>query len=121
MRNYRVSVNGHVYEIGVEFLNETSLPPAPKKKESPPSAPAEAPKAVPTGSGAVVSPLPGKIVELCVGEGENVKKGQTVLILEAMKMENEVVAPQAGIVKKLFVEEGDAVGAGEALFEIAQS
>ena len=65
--------------------------------------------------------MPGRVVTLLVGEGETVKAGQGVVVLEAMKMENEIQTDVAGVVKKIFVEEGQSVEGGDPLFEIESS
>ena len=76
------------------------------------------PAAVPAASGAVVSPMPGGILELRVSEGQQVSAGDVVLILEAMKMENEIVATSSGVVKKILVSKGQSVQTGEPLILI---
>lgn len=68
---------------------------------------------------AVTAPMSGKIVNVFVSEGEKVEDGQTVLVLEAMKMENDVVAPQDGTVEKILVKEGQMVNAGDELITLA--
>ena len=70
------------------------------------------------GGGVVKSVMPGVVVELLVSEGESVEKDQPLLILEAMKMQNEIGAPTAGVVQKLFVQEGEAVTSGAKLVGI---
>ncbi len=71
------------------------------------------------GEGVVTAPpMPGKILRILVKEGEQVKTGQGLLILEAMKMENEIPAPKDGVVKKILVKEGDTVNTGDPLIEI---
>ncbi|WP_297437439.1 acetyl-CoA carboxylase biotin carboxyl carrier protein subunit [Thermococcus sp.] len=73
---------------------------------------------VPVGEGAVTAPMPGKILRILVKEGEQVKTGQGLLILEAMKMENEIPAPKNGIIKKILVKEGDTVNTGQTLIQL---
>ena len=70
------------------------------------------------GTGEIKSPLPGTIIEIHVHCGDIVKEGQTVAVLETMKMENEIMAPAAGKVKKIYVTEGKAVQQGEALIDL---
>jgi glutaconyl-CoA/methylmalonyl-CoA decarboxylase subunit gamma len=72
------------------------------------------------GSGGVFAPLPGLILDLKVREGEPVQAGQTVLVMEAMKMENHINAPHNGTVRKVFVKNGDNVGEGDQLLEISR-
>ena len=104
MKNYTITVNGNVYEVTVEegFTGAASAPKA--AAPAPKAAPAAAPKAAPApaaapaaaGSVAVTAPMPGKILGVKASAGQAVKRGQVLLILEAMKMENEIVAPQDG-------------------------
>jgi len=83
--------------------------------------PTPTPKPARTGvKGSVPAPLPGRVIELRVREGDAVKAGQTVLVMEAMKMENAIPAPHDGTVKKLFVSPGDDVGEGEILAEVGR-
>ena len=131
---YVVKVNGKEYDVEVEKLGGpyTSLSrstayvqgvpvavapvaaPAPAPVAAAPAPapkPAPAPTAAPSSSGGVdiVSPMPGKVFKLVAQPGEQVAEGQVVMILEAMKMENEIVAPQAGTVDAILVKEGDLV------------
>ena len=80
-----------------------------------------APRDGPVGGQTVEAYMPGRVVTLLVGEGETVKAGQGVVVLEAMKMENEIQTDVAGVVKKIFVEEGQSVEGGDPLFEIESS
>lgn len=68
---------------------------------------------------AIVSPMSGKIVNVFVSEGEKIEEGQVVLVLEAMKMENDVVASEGGTIAKILVKEGQQVNAGEDLITLA--
>lgn len=104
MKNYTITVNGNVYDVTVE--------------EGTGSTPAAAPKAAaPAGAGAVkiTAPMPGKIVAVKANAGAAVKKGQVILVLEAMKMENDVVAPQDGTLASVDVATGASVEAGSVL------
>ena len=103
MKNYTITVNGNVYEVTVEegFTGAASAPKA--------AAPAAA------GSVAVTAPMPGKILGVKASAGQAVKRGQVLLILEAMKMENEIVAPQDGTVASINVAVGDSVEPGATL------
>lgn len=105
MRNFVITVNGKSYEVGVEEVGATASAPvaaAPKAAVSAPqaaSAPvAAAPKAAPANGEKVVSPFPGLIKNLLVAEGAQVKKDQPLLVLEAMKMDNDITAPCDGTV-----------------------
>ena len=110
MKNYTITVNGNVYEVTVEegFTGAASAP----------KAAAPAPKAAPAGAAgavAVTAPMPGKILGVKASAGQAVKRGQVLLILEAMKMENEIVAPQDGTVATINVAVGDSVEPGATL------
>ncbi len=120
MRNFIVNVNGNSYEVQVEEVGEVSAPmqapiaptPAPKA-----SAPAPAPKASAAAvSGTKIeSPMPGTILSVNVTNGQAVKEGDTLMVLEAMKMENEILAPCDGKVASVNVAKGQAVETGELL------
>ena len=137
MKNYTITVNGNVYEVTVEegFTGKASAPaarpaapaaapaaPAPAPAPAAP-APAPAPAAVApapaaapaAGSITVSAPMPGKILGVKTSVGAAVKKGQVILILEAMKMENEIVAPEDGTVASVNVSVGDMVEPGATL------
>ena len=104
MRNFIITVNGKNYEVGVEEVGATasvSAPvqvSAPKAVEAPKAAPAPAPVAVANGE-KILSPFPGLIKNLLVAEGATVKKDQPILVLEAMKMDNDITAPCDGVVR----------------------
>ena len=124
MKNYTITVNGNVYEVTVEegFTGAASAPKAaaPASKAAPAAAPkaAPAPAAAPAGAAgavAVTAPMPGKILGVKASAGQAVKRGQVLLILEAMKMENEIVAPQDGTVATINVAVGDSVEPGATL------
>ena len=114
-----VTVNGNVYTVETEVPAAPAPKPAPAPKaEAPKPAPApaaapapkaEAPKAAPAAGVQVKSPLPGSIIKVLVSEGQAVKKGDTLLTLESMKMENPVLAEQDGTVKQIAVTPGQNV------------
>jgi glutaconyl-CoA decarboxylase len=114
-----VTVNGNVYTVETEVPAAPAPKPAPAPKaEAPKAAPApaaapapkaEAPKAAPAAGVQVKSPLPGSIIKVLVSEGQAVKKGDTLLTLESMKMENPVLAEQDGTVKQVAVTPGQNV------------
>lgn len=116
MKNYTITVNGNVYDVTVEegaAGTATATPAAPVKKAAPKAA---APKAAGTqGAVKVNAPMPGKILKTPATAGQAVKKGDVIVILEAMKMENEIVAPQDGTVASVNVSVGDSVEAGAVL------
>ncbi len=119
MKNYTITVNGNVYDVTVEEGASTgavSVPAAPKAAPKAAAAPAAKPAATGTaGSVKINAPMPGKIVDVKVKVGDAVKKGQTVLVLEAMKMENDIVAPEDGTVASINAAVGSAVEAGETI------
>ena len=119
MKNYTITVNGNVYDVTVEEGASTGAVSAPAAPKAAPKA-AAAPAAKPAATGAAGSvkinaPMPGKIVDVKVKVGDAVKKGQTVLVLEAMKMENDIVAPEDGTVASINAAVGSAVEAGETI------
>jgi len=118
MKNYTITVNGNVYEVTVEEGQAGAVAAMPAAKPVVAAPKKEAPKAAPAGAQGgiqVVAPMPGKILGVKVQNGQKVEKGQVVMILEAMKMENEIVAPEAGTVASINVNEGASVEAGQLL------
>ena len=120
MKYYNITVNGVAYSVSVEETAAgaapvAAAPAAPKA----PAAPAAAPKAAaPAGAAGAVSvkaPMPGNILDVKVSAGASVKAGDVLVILEAMKMENEIVAPQDGTVASVNVHKGDTVNSGDVL------
>lgn len=119
MKNYTITVNGNVYDVTVE---EGASSGAPVQAAAPKAAPkaqvpkAEAPKVSGTaGSVKVNAPMPGKIVAVKANPGDKVSRGQVILVLEAMKMENDIVAPQDGTVASVNVTVGSSVESGETI------
>jgi biotin carboxyl carrier protein len=106
MKSYTITVNGVAYDVTVEEGAGNAVAA---------SAPKAAPKAAGQGSVKVNSPMPGKILSVKTSVGQAVKKGEVLMILEAMKMENEVVAPEDGTVASIDVAAGDSVEAGVVL------
>ena len=125
MKNYRITVNGTAYDVAVEELGQGAVAAAPVAAApapavapvaAAPAAPAAAPKASGTeGSVKVAAPMPGKILGVKASVGQAVKKGDVIIVLEAMKMENEVVAPEDGTVASINVSEGASVESGDVL------
>ena len=112
MKKYRVNVNGTVYEVELEEM--TSAPAA-----APVAAPAPVAAAAPAAGGEkVTSPMPGTILSVNVAAGDAVKRGQVLMILEAMKMENEIMCPCDGTVASVSVTKGAAVESGTLLCTI---
>ena len=120
MKNYTITVNGNVYDVVVEEGASTGAPAPAKAPAAPKAAPAPAVAAAPKASGAaggvkVEAGAAGKIFKIEASVGQTVKTGDTIIILEAMKMEIPVVAPQDGTVASIDVAVGDAVEAGAVL------
>ena len=115
MKKYNVNVNGSMYEVEIELMGETAAKAAPTPAEAP--APAAAP--VQAGEGEKIeSPMPGTILAVNVNNGDAVKKGQVLMILEAMKMENEIMAGCDGVVTSVAVTKGQSVETGALLCTI---
>lgn len=121
MRRYNVTVNGTPYDVEVEEITDGSTPsaaPAPKVAAPKKAAPKKA-AAKQAGAGTkVTAPMPGTILDIKAAEGDTVQKGQTVFILEAMKMENEIVAPVDGKITSILVNKGDSVNSSDTLATI---
>ncbi len=128
MRKLRITIENKSYDVTVEDLTEMdSYRPAaaPLQPPTPPAAPAASPAPVPSttapqspgssDSGAVTSPMAGVIRSIQVKKGDQVKAGQPLIILEAMKMENQIAAPVAGTVRTIAVAIGDSVPEGHVL------
>ena len=118
MKNYRITVNGTAYDVAVEELGAGAVAAAPAAAAPVAAAPVAAP--APAASGAagsitVASPMPGQILALKANAGQAVKKGEVVMILEAMKMENEITAPEDGTIASINVAVGDSVESGDTL------
>ena len=123
MSIYRIKMNGKTYEMEIDLIEEGK----PKKTQPAPVAPKSVipePVAVEqpgeVNPNAITAPMPGSIIQLMAKAGDEVAEGDVVLILEAMKMENEVCAPRAGKIKDIFVSEGQAVSADAPLFEMEE-
>ncbi len=111
-----VEVNGTSYQVELEKKEEEVA--APRIQRPVASSPASTGSAAGSGAGSVKSPLPGIIIDVLVNVGDEVKKGQTVVMLEAMKMENAIHAPQDGKVTEIKVGQGDSVLEGVVLLTI---
>jgi len=136
VRKFRIKINGEVYEVEVEEIGGPLHTPGPVSVYMPPQAPeaaplAQAPASVPVAAapnavsfalgdaGVVTSPMPGVINDIKVEAGDEVKPGDVLVILEAMKMENQIKADIAGIVKEIRVTKGQAVNSGDPLVVIS--
>lgn len=113
MRKFNVNVNGNVYSVEVEEVTEGGAAAAPVVQTVAPAA-APAAKPVVTGGTAVSSPMPGTVLKLAVADGATVKKGEKILVLEAMKMENDINASADGVVT-FMVKAGESVETGTKL------
>jgi len=138
MKKYNITVNGNTYEVEVDEIGGapsvaaapasgfTAAPAAaPAAPAAPAAAPAKAPaaaaapaKAPSAGAEVVSSPMPGTIVNILKRAGDSVAEGEAVLILEAMKMENEIVAPRNCVIDAVSVSKGQPVNAGDVMFSI---
>ena len=112
MKKYRVNVNGNLYEVEIEEMEAPS-------SANTPAAPAAPKAAAPAGGQAIKAPMPGNILDVKVQNGQNVKKGDVLVILEAMKMENEIQAPCDGKVTSVNVRKGDSVETQAVICTIA--
>ena len=120
MKNYTITVNGNVYDVTVEEGASAGAPAAAKAPAAPKAAPKAAPAAAPKAAGGagsvkIEAGAAGKVFKIEKKVGDAVKKGDAVVVFEAMKMEIPVVAPQDGTVASIDVAVGDAVEAGAVL------
>jgi biotin carboxyl carrier protein len=124
MKKFNITVNGTAYEVEVEEVKDKvaaapkAAAPAPKAAPAPaaaPAAPAKAAVAAGAGEHSIDAPMPGKIVKLVASEGQAVKAGDVLLILEAMKMQNEIAADADGVVKTFNVTAGQSVKVHDSL------
>lgn len=113
MRHYRVNVNGNAYEIAIEEITADEA----KKASAPAAAPAASAPSAPVSAGAttVNAPMPGTILSVNVSAGATVKEGDVLMILEAMKMENEIMAPKSGKIASVNVSKSSSVKTGDVL------
>lgn len=115
MKTYKVAVGNKEYIVKLEEIDGNSI------TETTVSEPvvSDTTKAVPTGDSEMINaPLQGAILRVDIEPGQTVKTSDTVLIIEAMKLENEVVAPRDGVIDQVFIKEGQTVNAGEALYSL---
>ena len=119
MKKFNVTVNGTAYDVEVNEVKAAAPAAAPKAapaaapKAAPAPAPAAAAAPVPAGAETVKAPMPGKILSIAVSAGQKVKKGETLLILEAMKMQNEIAAPHDATVAEVRVAANQTVSTGD--------
>ncbi len=120
MKKYNVTVNGTAYEVTLEAVDVSEVKTSPAPAAAPAAAPAPTPAAAPAapvsgGKETVSSPMPGNILAVNVANGAAVKKGDVLMILEAMKMENEIMSPCDGTILSVNVTKGASVETGAVL------
>jgi len=132
MKKYNITVNGVSYEVEVEEVGGAvasapraaapkAAPAAPKAAPAPAAAPKAAPApaaAVPAGGETISAPMPGTILDIKVAVGDSVNSGDVLLILEAMKMENEIMSPVSGKIVSINTSKGASVNSGDVLIVI---
>lgn len=138
MKNYRITVNGNTYDVQVEEVGAFASAayshapaPAPMPAPAPATVQADAPAPAPAAASAsapavggtegnikVTAPMPGTVLDIKVNIGDNVSENQVVIILEAMKMENEIVVPGSGRVSSINVSKGDTVNSGDVMITV---
>jgi len=123
MRKFNVKINGKAYEVEVDEVGGIEQPTQPAQmnyvEDNKQSEKKEVKTSVPTDGEKVSAPMPGNILDVKAAVGDRVEKGQVLLILEAMKMENEIVAPVAGTVTAVLVQKGASVNSGDVLVSIS--
>ena len=130
MNHYRVTVDGKTFEVTLEDLDGVpsvsavhpvaatpqAVSSSPQAAKPQPTKPVSKPTATPTGNASdITAPMPGAVLSVAVKEGQQVKKGQILLVFEAMKMENEIVAPRDATIAKIHVSKGAAIDTGTLL------
>lgn len=121
MKRFLIRINGKTYDAEVEVVGTSASAPVAAPAAAPAATPAApAPAAAPAAGGPanVTSPLPGTVLRLCKNTGDSVAAGEVVMIVESMKMENEVVAPEAGRIASIAVAAGSAINTGDLLFTL---
>lgn len=119
MRKFLVKVNNQQFEVELEEVKSSRQPEKPVEKVAKPSSNGSSTAAPVSANGEkVVAPMPGNILKVNVNKGDTVKRGQVLLVLEAMKMENEITAPADGKVTDVKVEKGQCISAGDVMVVI---
>lgn len=123
MKKYLITVNQNQFEVEVVEVKSTTSAPvvqqrtAPAKTESKPVVASE--KKIPSGAGKITAPMPGTVISLFANPGDAVKKGQKLLVFEAMKMENELTSPVDGVISEVRTSVGKSIAAGELLIVLS--
>ena len=122
MKTLRITLEGKTYEVGVEVVKGSptvsTVAAAPVQVAAAPAPAAPAP-AAPAGGISITSPMPGLVFKILVSVGQKVTKDEQLIILEAMKMESPIYAPNAATVSAILVKEGDAVSEGQVLIQLS--
>lgn len=111
MKAYKVNVNGHSYEITLEVIDKEQIKSAPASEAAPKTQ-------APSGGETVTAPMPGNILSVNIKVGDTVKKGDVLMVLEAMKMENEIMSPCDGEITFVGTSKGSTVNTGTVLCSI---
>ena len=120
MKTLRITLEGKTYEVGVEVVKGSPAISSVAAAPAPVAAPAAAPATAPAAGGlSITSPMPGLVFKIVVSVGQQVAKDQELIILEAMKMESPIHAPNAATVSAILVKEGDAVSEGQVLIQLS--
>jgi glutaconyl-CoA/methylmalonyl-CoA decarboxylase subunit gamma len=118
-RKFRIKIDGKVFEAEVEEIGgETLSQTAPKPQAAQKPAPVPQTPISPASGNSIIAPMPGKIIAVKVSKGQQIKQGDVVIILEAMKMEQEIKSPLSGSIADIFVAAGDTVRKEQALITV---
>lgn len=119
MKRFNITVNGKAYDVQVEEVGGAASAPVATAPAAPAVAAEPAPVAAPAADAEVINaPMPGTIVNVLVSAGQSVKSGDVLVILEAMKMENEIMAPHDGVIAGVHVAKGESVDSGKPLVSL---
>lgn len=129
MKMFRVVVNGNEYKVGIEELSEqgannpagTYAAPSPRPAQPKPAPGPGQAKGSETNNDRITAPMPGTILRVAVNAGDKAIKGQTLMVLEAMKMENEILAPADCMIREVAVTQGVSVNVGDTLVVMSSS
>ncbi|MBS1477696.1 MAG: acetyl-CoA carboxylase biotin carboxyl carrier protein subunit [Angelakisella sp.] len=118
MKRFLIKINGKTYDAEVEVVGTSASAPVAAPAAAPRAAAPAAAAPAAGGPANVTSPLPGTVLRLCKNTGDTVAAGEVVMIVESMKMENEVVAPEGGRIASIAVAAGSAINTGDLLFTL---